>query len=110
MNNCYCTGGTQSTIISNEQVTSGELCYKLNEGNTEMVWYQTLGEDAHPVFDASHGVVHRAEDGSYYSGIESLLQQDEKVRPTGIYNLQGVRLQKLQKGVNIVNGKLILVK
>ena len=110
MNNCYCTGGTQSTIISNEQVTSGELCYKLNEGNTEMVWYQTLGEDAHPVFDASHGVVHRAEDGSYYTGIESLLQQDEKVRPTGIYNLQGVRLQKLQKGVNIVNGKLILVK
>ncbi|MBQ7514470.1 MAG: DUF4876 domain-containing protein [Prevotella sp.] len=35
-----------------------------------------------------------------------------RVEPTGlkIYNLQGVRLNSLQKGINIVNGKLIVTK
>ena len=27
-----------------------------------------------------------------------------------IYNLQGVKMQKAQRGVNIVNGKKVLVK
>lgn len=109
MNNCYCTGGTQGQIVSEEQVTSGELCYKLNEGNAEMVWYQTLGEDTHPVLDNTHGVVELSDDGSHYTSVESL-QKNEDMPATVIYNLQGMRLERLQKGINVVNGKLILVK
>lgn len=66
--NCYSTFGDQVTGITMEPVTSGELCYMLNKGLTEGIkWYQTLGEDAHPVLDSSHQTVYRAQDGSYYS-------------------------------------------
>ncbi len=64
--NCYNTinNGNNSTQITAEQIASGELAFKL--GNK--VWYQTLGEggDAHPVFDATHGVVGQ-ENGSVYA-------------------------------------------
>ncbi len=63
--NCYNTinNGNNCTQITAEQIASGELAFKL--GNK--VWYQTLGEggDAHPVFDATHGVVGQ-ENGSVY--------------------------------------------
>lgn len=66
--NCYSTTGDQVTKISMETVSSGELCYNLNGGATEdVVWYQTVGRDVHPVFDMTHGTVFKAEDGSYYS-------------------------------------------
>lgn len=109
MSNCYCTGGSQSQIISDEQVASGELCYKLNEGNDHIVWYQTIGEDPHPVLDYTHGEVELSDDGSYYTGVKSILENNGK-QATAIYNLQGMRLERLQKGINIVNGRLIYVK
>ena len=66
--NCYSTTGDQVTKISMETVSSGELCYNLNGGSTEdVVWYQTVGRDVHPVFDMTHGTVFKAEEGSYYS-------------------------------------------
>jgi len=66
--NCYSTFGSQVTSISMQPVTSGELCYNLNKGETEGInWYQTLGSDAHPVLDCSHYTVHKAADGTYYS-------------------------------------------
>ncbi|MBQ7988922.1 MAG: glycerophosphodiester phosphodiesterase, partial [Bacteroidaceae bacterium] len=62
--NCYSKYGTQVTPITDEQVASGELCWMLNHSmlNYEPVWYQTLGEDEYPVFDASHEIVYRAYD------------------------------------------------
>lgn len=42
------------------------------------------------------------------SGIEVI--SSEKEQPVRIYDLQGRRLNKLQKGINIVNGKKIVVK
>lgn len=36
------------------------------------------------------------------------LREKDEAKSTGIYNLAGQRLQKLQKGLNIVNGKKIL--
>jgi hypothetical protein len=41
------------------------------------------------------------------SGIENV-EQEEGVKT--IYNLAGQRLTKMQKGINIVNGKKVLVK
>ena len=65
VNNCYeiNTVGQQSntTKVTAEQVTSGELCFKLN-GNKDAVerFYQKLGTDAHPKSIAK-------EDGLVYS-------------------------------------------
>ena len=56
--NCYSKIGTQAITITDEQVANGELCYFLNDNIENMVWYQTLGKDAHPVLDASHAVVY----------------------------------------------------
>ncbi len=43
------------------------------------------------------------------NGIERI-SKDSANSPTGIYSVSGVRLNKFQKGINIVNGKKIVVK
>ena len=64
--NCYSTFGDQVNMISEDPVTSGELCYNLNRGASEEIcWFQTIGTDAHPVFDDTHGVVYKNADGTY---------------------------------------------
>ena len=52
------------TILTENQVKSGEACILLNDGRTEdeAVWYQTLGEDVSPVPDDSHNPVWFVED------------------------------------------------
>lgn len=66
--NCYSTSTTQVTRITVNDVESGKLCYQLNSGKTmEPIWHQTLGQDAYPVFDATHHVVLKADDGTYYN-------------------------------------------
>ena len=60
---CFSTYGTQVTRITEDQVANGELAWKLNgESFVNPSWYQTIGEDLHPVFDNSHGVVYKAND------------------------------------------------
>ena len=65
---CY-TGENNITTgvftVNDKQLASGEVCYKLNGEQTEINWFQTLGEDAYPVLDDAHKVVYLAEDGSY---------------------------------------------
>ena len=48
MNNCYQTVGTDEgvTKVTDEQVASGELCYKLNGSQSSIAWYQNLTGDA----------------------------------------------------------------
>ncbi len=43
-------------------------------------------------------------------GITSVQGSESKVKGTEIYNLAGQRMNRVQKGVNIVNGKKVLVK
>ena len=43
------------------------------------------------------------------NGIENV-NADFNVAGITIYNLQGVRLSQLQKGLNIVNGKKVVIK
>lgn len=42
-------------------------------------------------------------------GIERI-SNDSANSPTGIYTVGGIHLNKLQKGINIVNGKKVIVK
>ena len=66
--NCFSTSTTQVTRISSEDVESGKLCYRLNGGVTmDPIWYQTLGEDMHPVFDRDHLVVLKSDADTYYN-------------------------------------------
>ena len=71
--NVYSTSGTQGTHITNKQVANGELCYllNLNSGEDGPIWFQTLGEDAHPVLDSTHGVVVLNEEGNYINTQDS---------------------------------------
>ena len=102
--NCYETVGKQATQVSADILATGELTWKLNAGNTQdVVWYQTLGTDAHPVFDASHGVVYENQ-GVYtndLSGIETV-NTVAKSTTEAIYSIDGAKLQNMQKGINIV--------
>jgi hypothetical protein len=43
------------------------------------------------------------------SGIDNIQPSTSNLQPA-IYNLQGIRLNSLQKGLNIVNGKKVVVK
>ena len=66
--NCYSTSTTQVTRVTAEEVENGKVCYRLNNGKTmEPVWYQTIGQDAYPIFDATHCVVLKSDDDVYYN-------------------------------------------
>ena len=61
----YSTAGTQGTIVSANAGESGELCWTLNgKSMLNPTWYQTLGEDTHPVFENTHGIVYMNDDGT----------------------------------------------
>ena len=105
------------TTVNDKQLMSGEVCYKLNGDQSEINWYQTINEDQYPLLFPDHEIVYYDEtEGFYYNlingipvGINEIASSEPKVQ-TGIYNLAGQRLEKLQKGINIVNGKKVLVK
>ncbi|MBO4589460.1 MAG: hypothetical protein J5698_00610 [Bacteroidaceae bacterium] len=105
--NCYDVNGQSSiSSIADKQVSSGELCYLLNGSQSESpVFLQTLDEDTHPVFDAGHGVVYYI-DGKFTNdldGIEPIIvNTDTESVVIGVYSINGVRLDTLRQGLNIV--------
>ena len=111
--NNYSKFGTQSnvTIIEEGWTESGELCYLLNGDQSEISWYQNLGEDLHPVFDPTHGIVVKNEDGSYTTGLEAVIASETNTQ-NKVYDLQGRSISngKLSKGIYVINGKKVLVK
>ena len=123
LNNCYylnAIGDTQGTQMTLTQFQSGEVCYKLNAPQQELVWYQTINTDDYPVLSPDcEQVFFNAEEGYYYNLINGVpvgineISADVNVNTNfgeGIYNLAGQRLSKMQKGINIVNKKKVLVK
>ena len=89
---------------------TGELCYKLNGNQKNIVWYQTIGEDAYPVFDSTHGKVIKNEDGSYgnTTGIEMVNDQMANGKSDAIYDLSGRKSRSGQKGIHVTNGKKVV--
>ena len=47
-------GEGESLYATSEKLLSGEVCYKLNGDQTDVRWYQTLGEDEHPMLFGDH--------------------------------------------------------
>lgn len=60
LTNCYSTTGTQGIIIDEEDLLSGALCYRMNGDQTNITWFQTLGQDDFPTFLPSHKQVYPA--------------------------------------------------
>ena len=58
VNGSASTVSIPATKVTEEQLVSCEVCYKLNGNQTEINWYQTLGEDNYPLLDNSHSVVY----------------------------------------------------
>ena len=106
--------------VNSLQLANGEVCYKLNGDQSNINWTETINEDDFPLPYTGHEQVFFDEEGSFYYnlingipvGINEVKSEEPKVETvmTGIFNLAGQRLEKLQKGINIVNGKKVLVK
>ena len=63
--NNYDSYGNQGTLISEDEydLSSGIVAYQINGNQSNnVVWFQTLGEDLHPVPFPSHGVVYAVGD------------------------------------------------
>ena len=75
-------GDIAGTQVTDEQLASGEVCYLLNEGNTENPkWFQNIGSDPYPVLDSTHKVVGQKKDGGYTND-ESLFYHETDVPET----------------------------
>ena len=110
--------GQHSTLqmhrATKKQMTSGEVCFKLN-GEKSSPWYQTLGEDEWPVLDDSHQAVIKVNDTYVNSGVGpsniEMSTTDSSRQPTAIYSLTGLRVTRLRPGgIYIVNGKKKMIK
>ena len=88
---------------------TGELCYKLNGDQSTITWFQKLGEDAYPVLNAERGTVIPNEDGNYENAT-GIKQIADKKQTGHIFNLMGQKVQKVTKGIYIIDGKKTLVK
>ncbi len=90
--NCYATDGdgSQAAKVTAEQVESGYLTYKLNGSKfKDAVWFQTLGEDLHPVTIPTHAVPYYigGEYGSVKDGeIEDLFEAIKTVEKAYLYD------------------------
>jgi len=103
--NCFEVNGSQVLESAVEDVASGKLCYELNQGANQTVYYQTLGSDEHPVLDKSHlRVVYQG--GQYVNSSTATAIDTASApvtrQPAAIYDLQGRRINGAQRGVQIV--------
>ena len=91
-------------------------CYILSYGQTSLGFYRYAeGKPlaAHKAFlIIQHGALAKAFRMVFSDGDVNAIQNvsANEISNSAIYNLNGVRLDKLQKGINIVNGKKIIVK
>lgn len=102
-----------------EQMNSGELCYLLNQGNTDSpLFYQNIDNgqsvDLNPISDKTHGIVYFIEEGHYSNNPDTptgIEVQGSRFNVEGAqFNLQGIRVAANYKGIIIKGGKKYLVK
>ena len=74
----YSTRGREGTIIKNDIVVSGQLCYMLSENEgyaTQPRWRQNIGEDGHPVLLPGHKQVYYL-NNTYTNGSDDMKAGD----------------------------------
>lgn len=97
--NCFEVDGTQVQTAEYDDLGSGKLCYMLNQGAGTTVFYQTLGQDEHPVLDATHLPV-ILKDGQYVNGENQGITtvSRETLNVNQYYDLQGRKVINGQAG------------
>ena len=106
--NCYEVDGRQVLAATAEAVRSGELCYLLNEGAGKTVFFQTLGEDNHPVLLADHKVVYKDAEGNFTNNEQDGIDTPQtsivnsKSVNSKCFDLQGRPMTKAAKGQIII--------
>ena len=104
--NCFEVGGSQVLESYFEDVASGKLCYELNEGANQTIYFQTLGSDDHPVLDRTHlRVVYQ--NGEYVNGSNATAITTHDSLPntqhsSSTYDLLGRSTDGQQPGIQIV--------
>ena len=103
-----------------DQLTGGELCWLLNQGNTTTpYYYQNIDKetvpDTIPLADKTHGIVYRHHGGTYSNFPEApeaieTIQSSPINHQSSIYNLQGLPVRKDYRGIVIDAGKKYLVR
>ena len=93
LTNCYdlsttkeCGQGVGTTWLTDNALTSGELCYKLNGDQTDISWYQRINTDACPMpFAADGGRVYANGtlncDGTPIGGVTYSNKQETEIPP-----------------------------
>lgn len=104
---------------SDTDTTAPDFCYILSYGQQRLGFYKyeegkaLSAHKAYLTYEPVPGVLAKALRMVFVDdevdGIESI-SSDSANSPIGIYSVSGVRLNNLQKGINIVNGKKIIVK
>ena len=111
--------GVHNIWETEDPVASGELCWLLNQnwpqGTQGVSYKQTIGVDPYPlpIDDGQHYEVIKNDEGIFCNLDEDSIEQipeSQFGKDNVIYNLAGQRLVKMQKGINIVNGKKIFIR
>ena len=117
-NNYYLTdldGHGDAVAITQEQLGSGHVCYCLNGDQTDLNWFQTLGQDQYPVPFDTHLRVVLEDDGTYKNadsedGVQLTQTSAEGDGRDSVYDLFGRKVGKAaSRGIYIVNGKKVIM-
>ena len=119
--NCYFTDNVlynddDATMVAQEALATGELCFLINKGAGTDAWRQNLGQDAYPVPFADHAMVY-ANGGEYcdgtmkpditYSNTQGDVVRDEHQYANDICSVCGARIirnaQQLLALAEVVN-------
>ena len=111
---------SQCLFRTQEEFENGNVCWLLNDESEDTpTWFQTLGEDEHPVLDNTHGIV-TYKDNAYSnlggSSIEDTFTDPNKL--VDVYDIRGrlvrksvpaqTSLQGLPYGIYIVDGMKVV--
>lgn len=107
--NCYSIyPDKKATVVDETQITGGELCYLLNQEDNlpTPVWYQTLGQDAHPVLNKTHAKVTLGDDGTFFNEDDPNIITSPfwatKADGYESYSITGIPTTRAQKGIHII--------
>lgn len=119
--NCYFTDNVlynddAATMVAQETLATGELCFLINKGAGTDAWRQNLGQDVYPVPFADHAMVY-ANGGEYcdgtmkpditYSNTQGSVVRDDHQYADDICSVCGARIirnaQQLMDLANAVN-------
>lgn len=104
--NCFFTDNIflfdeDATMVAQEALATGELCYLIDKGGENDAWRQNLGQDAYPVPFSDHAMVY-ANGGEYcdgsmkpdvtYSNTQGEVVRDEHQYSNDICSVCGARI------------------